>query len=338
MSKKKIKITSLAIGTAIGCFCLTAAVYFPVTHAFGKSETEVVNENLSSNSTADANTIEDDKVIHLSETVKIENSSDYSDTAKEKVDFTTVKEEIWHKMLNSIDYYDSVSGKMMYANGPDQEMYVEYSTNLEKSKAYTKIKEVNVSDCSAVVKNDVPMSSVVKDNNTFDIEVFTQESSMITLDNLDKVAINETDSVFTRENAEPIEDDKRVVVEEDGTPGYYYRCDVTNTYLANASLFPQERTFGFLTDFDLWDVDGIEKYVDRECYVISGETSDDYGNKIGVKKFQFYVDCETGVLLKYIGYDESENIYAYLITEKIKFGDDKAIIYKPSTTGYKFVD
>ena len=41
--------------------------------------------------------------------------------------------------------------------------------------------------------------------------------------------------------------------------------------------------FGFLTDFELWDVDGIEGYAGRECYVLSGKTADDYKIKFALK-------------------------------------------------------
>ena len=247
----------------------------------------------------------------------------------------SVKEEIWHKMLNSIDYYNTVSGKMIYADCPGGAVYVEYQTNLDESSAYTKVREVNVSDSSAVMNGNFPSFS---DANTFAVEVFTNGTSLITLDNLNRTAVNETNSVFTRDNSEPLDDEERVVIEEDGTPGYYYRCDITNTFLASASLLPQEMTFGFLTDFDLWDIDKVDTYAQRECYVISGVSSNDYGSKVGVQSFRMYVDCETGVLLNYIGYDEEENIHAYLATEEIHFEEENAVIYRPSTSGYTFIE
>ena len=75
----------------------------------------------------------------------------------------------------------------------------------------------------------------------------------------------------------------------------------------------------------------------RKCYVISGVSSEEYGNKIEIKNFQMYVDCETDVLLKCVGYDKDENIHAYLATEEIHFEEGNAVVYKPSTAGYTFV-
>ena len=79
-----------------------------------------------------------------------------TESLSEKTGFATVdfeiesvKEEIWHKMLNSIDYYNTVSGKMIYADCPGGAVYVEYQTNLDESSAYTKVQVVNVSDSSA---------------------------------------------------------------------------------------------------------------------------------------------------------------------------------------------
>lgn len=267
--------------------------------------------------------------------VKNSETDTFDLSSNENITFETEKDEIWHKMLNSIDYYSSVSGKMFYAINPDNETCIEYQSNLDEATAYTSVSEVNVSDIAVLVDENL---SEYDDKNTFDIEVFTDGNSTITLNNLDHTAVRDEYAVFTRENSGPIDDSDRVTVEEDGMPGYYYRCDVTNTYIASISLFPQEMAFGFLTDYELWDIDGIEEYVGRECYVISGKTSDDYKRKIGVEKFTFYVDCETGVLLKYIGYDETQNIYAYIVTDNIQFGNKTADVYKPDITNYAFLD
>lgn len=256
------------------------------------------------------------------------------ETDNKEIEFKTQKDEIWHKMLNSIDYYNSVIGKMIYSDSPNNGTYVNYQANLNKSEAYTKIFEVNISDISGLIDGYIPEYT---DKNCFDIEVFTDGNSLVTLDNLEGTAKYEGEAVFSRENSEPIDDSERVTVEEDGNPGYYYRTDITNIYLTRMSLFPQEMAFVFLTDYDLWNIDGVEEYVGRQCFVISDKTSDDYGKKLNVDNFKFYVDRETGVLLKYIGYDELQNITAFLVTENIDF-DNEIDIYKPDVTNYKVIN
>lgn len=252
----------------------------------------------------------------------------------EDIKFETVKDEIWHKMLNTADYYDSVSGKMFYSDGIGEVLCIDYQSDLNNSRAYTSVSEVSVSNTADAVAGNAVSYVDSKDCTT---EAFTDSNAMVYLNNADKTAERYENSVFSRRNDSPIEDSMRVVVEEDGTPGYYYRANVTNTYLASASLLPQEMTFGFLTDFDAWDVDGTEEYAGRECYVISGKANENYGQKLGVEKFTFYVDCETGVLLKYIGYDELQNIRSYIITENISF-DNIQTVYQPDTTGYSFTE
>lgn len=336
MNKKKIKIASLVVGSAVCFSCLATTVCVSAKSAFNKTENKLQTNSVVFANTPNLSNSNSNALVPLSETILTESSSEDTEFVTVDSEFGSIKEEIWHKMLNSIDYYNTVSGKMIYSDCPGEDVYVEYQTNLNESNAYTKVQEINVFDSSAAVMSSD--FSAYTNANTFAVEVFTNGTSLTMLDNIDKTAVNEKNSVFTRENAEELKDDERVVIEEDGTPGYYYRCDVTNTFLANASLFPQEMTFGFLTDFDLWDIDKVEPYVGRECYVISGVSSEDYGNKIGVKNFQMYVDCATGVLLKYVGYDEDENIHAYLATEEIHFEERNAVIYKPSTTGYAFIE
>lgn len=246
------------------------------------------------------------------------------------IKFETVKDEIWHKMLNTSDYYDSVSGKMLYSDGVGEVLCIDYQSDLNNSRAYTSVSEVSVSNTAYAVDGNT-LNYV--DSNGSITEVFTDSDAMVYLNNTDKTVERCESSVCSRRNDGSIDDSMRVVEEEDGTLGYYYRANVTNTYLASASLLPQEMTFGFLTDFDAWDVDGIEEYAGRECYVVSGKADENYGQKLGVEKFTFYIDRETGVLLKYVGCDESQNIRSYIITENISF-DNIQTVYKPDTTGY----
>lgn len=250
------------------------------------------------------------------------------------IKFETVKDEIWHKMLNTSDYYDSVSGKMFYSDGIGEVLCIDYQSDLNNSRAYTSVSEVSVSNAVDAVAGNAVSYVGSKDCT---IEAFTDSDAMVYLNNADKTAERYENSVISRRNDCQIDDSMRVVVEEDGTPGYYYRANVTNTYLASASLLPQEMTFGFLTDFDAWNIDGTEEYAGRECYVISGKANENYGQKFGVEKFTFYVDCETGVLLKYIGYDESQNIRSYIITEDISF-DNVQTIYEPDVLDYSFTE
>lgn len=250
-----------------------------------------------------------------------------------KEEFSTVKDEIWHKMLNSTDYIHSVSGKMIYSDGIGADISIEYQSDLDNAKAYTKVSDISISNTAdAIMGNAADVS--VSNNVT---EVFTDSDSMVFLNNADRTAECNDHFVRTRESDCEIDDSERVTADENGIPIYRYRADITNTYLAKASLVPQEMTFGFLTDFDAWKVDGIEEYAGRKCYVISGKATESYGAKLNVEKFVFYTDCETGVLLKYIGYDSSQNISSYIVTENISFNDMQTV-YKPDTANYIFTE
>ena len=77
--------------------------------------------------------------------------------------------------------------------------------------------------------------------------------------------------------------------------------------------------FGFLLDLDMWEIEGSAVYDGRDCVVVSGKTADEYSNKTGAERFTFYIDKETGTLLKYVGLDSEGEISDYIISDRISF-------------------
>ena len=55
------------------------------------------------------------------------------------------------------------------------------------------------------------------------------------------------------------------------------------------------------------------------CARLSGNTADEYSNKTGAERFTFYIDKETGTLLKYVGLDSEGEISDYMISDRISF-------------------
>lgn len=59
-----------------------------------------------------------------------------------------------------------------------------------------------------------------------------------------------------------------------------------------------------ISDKSLWDITGQATYEGRNCAVIEGVADPSYGDKFDVTTFIMYVDSETGILLKYEGFNE----------------------------------
>ena len=55
------------------------------------------------------------------------------------------------------------------------------------------------------------------------------------------------------------------------------------------------------------------------CVGIHGKASEDYGAKLNVAEFEFLVDVNTGVLVRYEGFDANGNLSDFMYTENLRF-------------------
>lgn len=81
-------------------------------------------------------------------------------------------------------------------------------------------------------------------------------------------------------------------------------CSFSHPFL----LFKGKASFSCIrkeiSDKSLWDITGQATYEGRNCAVIEGVADPSYGDKFDVTTFIMYVDSETGILLKYEGFNE----------------------------------
>ena len=254
------------------------------------------------------------------------------------------KDDIFHLMLNSIDYFDKASGTVYCPVGTNFDMVskIDFQTVLSESKAYQHYTSYYIDDMNTSDMADIKEISNKPTQSVDDMEFFcdVKKNICISSNNISKEYEN-TDWCVTMDSAEEIEDDERVTVNSDGQPCYSYRADPTNVPDASSvCLFAQGLTMGYLQDFDQWDIKGIGKYEDKECLCISGTASKEYGAKHNVTKFDFWVDVKTGVLLQYVGYDENGCISDYIYTENIALDNSALDVKKFSETyvdGYRMI-
>ena len=236
------------------------------------------------------------------------------------------KEDIFYMMLNSIDYYDKISGTI-YVHYGNIDFYeaVTFQCALSDTAAYAheiqydcnQPAAASAAECAEQMKS--AEAAVLRD-----VETSCTGEQLYYVDHSRSAYRQEQSyNITTLEQAGPVSDEERHFTMDDGFPAYSYRANPTNIPSASICLFPQEMTFGYLTDTDLWEIKGVEKLNGRTCYHITGVTGAEYGKKRNVASFEFFVDTNTGVLLKYVGYDTNGNISDYLYSENMQF-EEKA--------------
>lgn len=235
-------------------------------------------------------------------------------TLEKAVDYTIAdKSDVYHMMLNSIDYYNTASGTVIRADGTDLINVITFQTDLLNAEAYSAsvLRSTDkAEDVSAVSLSDVD----------FDNVVYCADGMLTTVsDGLSETVENR---VTYLSDCSPIDDSERISTADDGNPIYRYRQNPTNVMFASICLFPQEMAFGFLQDQELWEITGITEKNGLTCYIIEGKTEEAYGEKLNVAAFEFFVDVNTGVLVQYEGYSADGTLSDYMYTQNIQFDDN----------------
>lgn len=226
------------------------------------------------------------------------------------------KDDIFYMMLNSVDYYDKVSGRFIHKSYRS-EYYDEvvFQTCLSETSSYTDYR---------IYRNNVNEKKIIAGTAECESENarYCDGESFISVYPKDKTweYINNEINPLTKVVHVP---DQDRITEKNGIVGYTYEIDPTNVMMSDVCLFPQEYAFGFLQDQSLWEVEQITDYQDRKCYVIKGTASESYGGQMNVSSFEFLVDTATGVLMRYDGYDENGKLRDFMHTDNIRF-EEKA--------------
>lgn len=243
------------------------------------------------------------------------------------------KQDYYHKMLNAVDYYNTVSGSFVtnyLSQGSQEETVVSYQVDMVNNNCYEHMSNKD-NDSEVYVGN----GNIMHINN---INKY-KETSPIYFTKVDELAgynddyVMRTQSDIKKAKAEfekVFADDKRITVDENGDKHYLNRLDLTNLCIsASYSLFPQGLTFGYLSNQDMWEISGDTEYLGRDAVVIKG-TAEDYGKKFNTATFEMIVDKETGILLELQGYDENGEPSSYIKTTEISFEQPEVKTYSAS--------
>ncbi|MDR4886029.1 hypothetical protein RGU12_00535 [Fredinandcohnia sp. QZ13] len=107
--------------------------------------------------------------------------------------------------------------------------------------------------------------------------------------------------------------------------------------IARSSLFPREITLNYLKSLDNWEIEiQNEKILTHNTIVIKGNLNEYAAEKHSAKTFRFWIDKDSGVLLKYETYNGKGEVVDYLYPKELQINvpiDTKMFI--PNLEGYK---
>ena len=211
--------------------------------------------------------------------------------------FESAQEEVYYKMLNSMDYF--TTARVSFTEvlpGFDEELAYTIETNLDTSIAH-----------QTLTKSDDP---------DFSQETYADGTTVWEYDNQAKRG----SSSGGVEKRRTLEEEwpgitERYSIDENGDPHYRYRGNPTNVSGAEECLLPQTWAFGLLPEKDLWVIEGSLEYCGRQCYDIVGTVRDSYAAQIGAGQFRMYVDQETGILLMLDAWNDQGSACSVTVTE-----------------------
>lgn len=253
----------------------------------------------------------------------------------------STKEGIYLKMLNSIDSFDKVSGRLIYQIPYDTECdMMDFSINLDTAESYTKHTFVNLHNLGDVLSG-MPADYQLR-QDTDRANGFIMYSDGVASYRIDgNVKDADGYSPPCERNRTPIQaqdiaavtewfhshDERDERAKEIYNRTALYRDSEMNQLVTDCDS--QMVAAYYLTVFDRWDVTGEERFLDRDCLVIEGMIDPEmylFAKVEGINTFTVYVDKETGSVLNFIGYNEAGEISTFCVYQEIHFDDDAEMV------------
>ncbi len=216
------------------------------------------------------------------------------------------KGALYDRMLNSIDYFNTVSISFSYCfpNASPNETQITIDSDLTCGKAYQ-------SDLTAeedYLLEDISDGVVVVEY----------------IHSVNRAWVKKPAVVREKEAEVILNDQERFYYDQRNDPNYVYRRNVTNASAASWCLFPQEFAFGFLSDITTWEITEDTEYLGRKSVTLEGTAPEQYQNKFGIETFSMRVDKATGIILSYEGYDGNGNLINYVHVSELVIDDYEA--------------
>lgn len=243
------------------------------------------------------------------------------------------KQNVFINLLNCIDHYDAAEGEFsttLIENGKN--VTVAYSVDIPKQISSQTVKSEDID--LQIYCADEEITEANNKTKKYRKDKFISQYDAKTRKKTNEEVYRqiEVPEIYTYGNKNIAKE--RVRKSETGENEYYYRADLTNAGLAATSIFPQNLVFGFMSDFDSWEITGVEKYLNRQSLVIKGSTANaDYADKLNVFNFEMRFDVKTGILLDFKGFDKFGELSQYLETSNIFIDEAKTSFKKDIKNG-----
>lgn len=259
-----------------------------------------------------------DEFASGSESTETTINSTISNKESEAIEYDmSTKSGVLCKMINSIDFYNKASGKLIQSSNAISCNIVEFETDLETAGSYSHIRQCWLYNPNEVLEGAKEEAELITDEyGTYDFINYS-DGVHIKTHNLVSGKTSYLSSAINRTMQSEIADIRNIYENGKVYSTSEYRLDTTNSPYAADCLAPQRLVFRYLSNMDLWELEGSESCLGRECAVIKGTADDE-----DVTDFTMYVDKETGVLLKFIGYNDKGELSQFLIVREIKFDND----------------
>lgn len=125
---------------------------------------------------------------------------------------------------------------------------------------------------------------------------------------------------------------------EDGMEFRRTRQTVTNCENADAAISPYQFALYYLYDFDNWEITGNQTVNGRECVCIEGDLTGAAAQKQQTERFEICADLQTGILMKFVGYDSAGQISRAIVTHDLQLDEAAEAVDMPDLAHMKESD
>ncbi|WP_141431091.1 hypothetical protein [Bacillus sp. 03113] len=250
----------------------------------------------------------------------------YVPPAQEETYEDMTKEDVLIKMLNTVDYFQTAAGEFelydMYDDNSESRSKVEYKLSLKEQ----------------IGGYDKSTSFFDKDIMGFDSdtqETFYNSQTVWRLHRMSKqYQINDYKAKGSKEPVDPndiFQFDLRKLY--DSPEIFRKRPPASSSHL---SIFPYEKAAYYLRNDTLWDIEKQnEEVLGHNTIVLYGKIKKAVADRMKGDLFRFWIDKDTGILLKYEVYDQNEAVTSYLHPSKLEINIPvKAQEFVPNLDGY----
>ncbi|TXC86067.1 hypothetical protein FS935_18655 [Metabacillus litoralis] len=250
-------------------------------------------------------------------------TSIYTPPEKEEMYEDMSKNEIFTKMLNSIDHFHTAVGK-----------YEIFTTYHDRSTSTT-IEEFEISTKEQIGGSSIVFDIYPENNDKHINKIFYNESNLWHLDEARKTFVESDYHPITSQTPFTVEEAISIDPLDIYNAEYRERPPVGTTV-----LFPYEKATSYLRDVKMWDIDKQnEEIAGQNTIVLKGTVDPQINRMMPEESFRFWVDKDTGILVKFEGYDSNGEITSYIYSEKLQINtpiDTKE--FTPNLEGYTAFD